>query len=181
MIVLYYRVWCFKTKNSIHASMVTYWKAHKSVCFYAAMFCPLHSSMHKNRTTRKVPLQSIQSLQKIRKIPSWSMYLISLCVKAITSWFQQCQTHYSCEKCLSIICVSHWSHYTLTANLHLCTVVKNEWGHKGSSKVAPWYKLYSCCGWWKGTSQQEVTLIGEEIKSFAQAFLKIYMSEGISK
>ena len=35
------------------------------------------------------------------------------------------------EKSLSNICVLHWSHCVLTANLHLYAVVKKDWGHKG--------------------------------------------------
>jgi len=38
----------------------------------------------------------------------------------------------------------------------------------------------SCCGWQKGTSQDEVTLNSEEIKPVAVAIIKLCLSEGIS-
>jgi len=50
-------------------------------------------------------------------------------------------------------------------------------GHKGSTLMQA---LYSC-GWWKGTSQDEATLISEEIESLAPAVLELCLSEGISK
>ena len=101
---------------------------------YAAMFCPLHSSIIIYRTTWKTPLQSIQLLRKILKIHSWSMRPISQCMKAITPRFNNIELisqHFSCEKGLSKIFAPHWSHYTLTANRHLYVVVKKEWGTKG--------------------------------------------------
>jgi len=55
----------------------------------------------------------------------------------------------------------YWSHHVSNANRHLT-----------------W--LWSSCGWWKGTSRDEATLISEEIKS-APAVLELCLSEGISK
>jgi len=38
-------------------------------------------------------------------------------------------------------------------------------GDQRSTKVAPWCKHCSSCGWWKSTSRDEAMLISEEIKS----------------
>ena len=54
-------------------------------------------------------------------------------------------------------------------------------GDQRDTKVAPWCKHCSSCGWWKGTSRDEMTLISEEIKSLALAVLELCLSEGISK
>jgi len=47
--------------------------------------------------------------------------------------------------------------------------------------VEPWCKHWSCCGWRKGTSPDEATLNGEEIKPVAIAIIKLLLSERISK
>ena len=39
-----------------------------------------------------------------------------------------------------------------------------------STKVAPWYKHWNCCGWWKGTSRDEATLITEKIKFLPMSY-----------
>jgi len=54
-------------------------------------------------------------------------------------------------------------------------------GEQRSTKVASSWKHCSSCSWWKGTSQDEVTLISEEIKSLVLAILELCLSEGISK
>jgi len=54
-------------------------------------------------------------------------------------------------------------------------------GDQQGTRVSPWCKHYSCCGWWKGMSQDEERLISEEIKSPTLAILKLSLSEGISK
>ena len=60
-------------------------------------------------------------------------------------------------------------------------VVKKSMGDQRGTKVAPWCKHCSSCGWWKGTSWDKVTLSSEEeIKSLALAVLKLCLSEGIS-
>ena len=41
-------------------------------------------------------------------------------------------------------------------------------GAQRGTKVAPLYKHCSCCGWRKGISQDEATLIGVRILSFKQ-------------
>ena len=41
--------------------------------------------------------------------------------------------------------------------------------------------LWLLCGWGKGTSWDEATLISEEIKSLAPISLELRLSEGISK
>jgi len=53
-------------------------------------------------------------------------------------------------------------------------------GDQRGTKVAPWCKHCSSCGWWKGTSQDEAALISEEIKFLALAILELCLSEGIS-
>ena len=58
-------------------------------------------------------------------------------------------------------------------------VVKKGIGDQRGTKVTPWYKHCSSCGWWKGTSQDEATLISEEIKPLAPAVLESCLSEGI--
>ena len=113
------------------ASMANYWKAHKPVRFIRS-YVLSGIQQYKHRTTWKAPLQSIMKNTEdslVKHAP------ISQCEKAITSRFQQYQTHFiklSCEKCLCNICVLYWSHYRLTANHHLYTWLwrKNE-GSKG--------------------------------------------------
>ena len=68
----------------------------------------------------------------------------------------------------------------------IITYVVKEKGmeYKGEQKwalVEPWFKHWSCCGWWKGTSPDEATLNSEEIKPVARAIIKLRLSEGISK
>ena len=52
--------------------------------------------------------------------------------------------------------------------------------HRGT-KVMPWFKHYSSCGWQKGTSRDKAMLISEEIKSIALVVLKLCLSKAISK
>jgi len=47
--------------------------------------------------------------------------------------------------------------------------------------IEPWCKHWSCCGWCKGTSADEVTLNKEEIKPMAIAIIELRLSEHISK
>ena len=54
-------------------------------------------------------------------------------------------------------------------------------GDQRGTKVAPWYKHYSCCGWWKHTCRDEVMLNSEKIKSLALAILELCLFEGIIK
>ena len=63
-------------------------------------------------------------------------------------------------------------------NLRSC---EERMGDQSGTKVVPWCKHCSRCGWWKGTSQDKSMLISEEIKSLALAVLKLCSSEGISK
>jgi len=58
---------------------------------------------------------------------------------------------------------------------------KKRMGDQRGTKVAPWCKHCSSCCWWKGTSQDEATLIREETKSLTPAVLELCLSEGISK
>ena len=64
--------------------------------------------------------------------------------------------------------------------LQIVWLWRKEWEIRGT-KVAPWCKHCSSCGWWKGTSRDKATLISEEIKSLAPAVLELFLSEGISK
>jgi len=73
-----------------HTLMVDYWKAHKPVHFVQIYVLSV-IQQYKHRTTWKALLQSIQ---KIQKIPSWSMSPICRCVKAIMPQFQQYQAHF---------------------------------------------------------------------------------------
>jgi len=56
-------------------------------------------------------------------------------------------------------------------------VVKKEWGYKGSTMMQALWLLQLV----KGTSQDEATLISEEVKFVALAVLELCLSECISK
>jgi len=45
------------------------------------------------------------------------------------------------------------------------------------NKGKPWYKHWSCSGWQKGTSRDEVMLNSEEIKPIALAVIEVRLSE----
>ena len=65
---------------------------------------------------------------------------------------------------------------TITCLLQIVTLrgCEERMGDQRGTKGAPWCKHFSSCGWQKGTSQDEVTLISEEIKSLALAVLNLY-------
>jgi len=179
MIGLYYCTWCCKTKHGKH---VHEWLIiGKPVCKYtscAAMFCPLHSSASIEQHKKHLCNSSSHYVKYGRftreaRAPYFNGESHNSSISAISNSISK---HYSCEKCLSNICVWHWSHYVLTANCHLYVVVKKKWGHKGSTMI----QHCSCCGWWKGTFWDKVTLINEEIKSLALAILELCCSDGIS-
>jgi len=52
------------------------------------------------------------------------------------------------------------SHSCTTTNQHFCCSKEGKWQRK--TKVSPWCMHCSCCGWRKGTSWAEATLIGEK-------------------
>ena len=55
--------------------------------------------------------------------------------------------------------------------------------YKGKQRLAlvePCYKYWSCCGWQKGTTWDEVMLSSEKIKLVAIAIIELCLSEGIS-
>jgi len=54
-------------------------------------------------------------------------------------------------------------------------------GEKMWALVEPWCKQWSCSGWQKGTSPDEVMLNSEEIKPVAIAIIKLHLSERTSK
>jgi len=51
-------------------------------------------------------------------------------------------------------------------------------GDQRDTKVAPWCKHCNSCGWWKGTSRDEATLISEEIKSLALSIIELCLPVG---
>ena len=55
------------------------------------------------------------------------------------------------------------------------------WRKNGRSKEYKGSTMIQACSWWKGTSQDEVMLISEEIESLALAILELCLSESISK
>jgi len=115
---------------------------------------------------------------------------ISQYKKAIILQSQQCQTHFITLYVYKqgIVCEMPLQSFWFTLNslhvyhksspMHGC---EESIGVQSGSKVAPWCKDSSYCGWWKGTSQDKVLLISEEIKSVALAVLELCLSEGISK
>ena len=171
MIGLYYCVRQNKEWRAC-APMVNYWKAHEPVCFLRSCILSV-TQQYKYIKTWKAPLQSIQLLLKIRKIHSWSVHPISWC---LTPQFQQSNSFHN------IIVLRNVS--VILASLYKLSPIRSceeRMGAQRGLKVASWCKHCSCCGWWKGTSQDEATLISEEIKSVALAVLELCLSEGISK
>ena len=106
----------------------------------------------------------------------------SVSISAMANSFNNIISKELHEKCLIDLYVLYWSHFVSTAIRHQpYRVVKERMGDQRGTKVAPWCKYCSSCGWWKSTSQDEVTLISEEVKSLALAVLELCLSEGISK
>ena len=54
-------------------------------------------------------------------------------------------------------------------------------GEQRYALVEPLCKHWSCCDWWKGTSQDEATLNSEEMKLVTIAIIELCLSEGVSK
>jgi len=161
---LYNRAWCFKTKNSECAPQwLIIRKPISQYISYAAMFCPLHSSISIKQLKKHLcnPSSHYAKCGRFTREapPHISMHEShNVLISAILNSFHNI---IAVKKCLSDIFVSHWSHYTLTANCHLTRLWKRMVAQTGT-KVAPWCKHCSCCGWWKGTSWDEVTLINEK-------------------
>ena len=118
-----------------------------------------------------------QPLRKIPMIQSWSVCFISH-ESHNSLILANVKKHYSSEKCLSDICILHWSNYALSANRHLYAVVKKECGHK---RVHRQHHDASTVAAAIGEKGDKATLISEEIKSLALAVLELCVSESISK
>ena len=84
----------------------------------------------------------------------------------------------------------HKSKFCTEAMMHVPQIVTYVHGHgemngqQREALVKPWCKYWNRCGWWKGTSWDEATLIGiddKEIKPVAIAtIIELRLFEGIS-
>ena len=159
----------------------------KLVCFMLRyMFCPLHSS-----TSKKQHEKHLCNLSS--HYGKYGNLTHEMCVPHLNTWKPK-RLNFSIIELFHIIISrkivwegSLWS--LCLAPKPLCVYYKSspisgckkEWRHKVGTKVAPWCKHCSCCGWWKGTSWDEATLISEKIKSVVLAIVELCLSEGISK
>jgi len=130
---------------------MNYWNSHKQPVRFVLSYVLSVMQQYKQRTAWKVSLQSVLSF---RKICSWNACPTPRYVKALKP-LRVYRTSCDCEERMG--------------------------DQSLGTQVAPWCKHRSSCGWWKGTSQDEATLISEEIKSLALAILELCLSEGISK
>jgi len=150
---------------------------------YSAMFCPLHSNISKEQHEKHLcnPSSHYENIL-VKCAPHISIcksnnVLIFCNVELVSSHYKQGIAwevlHRSLCRVLKPFCVYRKS--------SPYTVVKKRIGDQRGTKVAPWCKHCSSCGWWKGTSRDKATLISEEIKSLALAIFELCLSEGISK
>ena len=153
---------------------------------YASYSAMLHSNTSKEQREKHFCNPS-SHYEKYKKIHLWHSCPISQCMKALTSKFQLyvvlVSFHYKQKNSIKSTFAIFISR--TQAIMHPPQIISymrlwKKWGHKGV-KVTSRCKQCSCCSWWKGASQDEVTLISEEIKSAALAIFELCLSEGISK
>ena len=151
---------------------------------YSAMFCPLHSNIGKEQHKKHLCNPSSHygnygeyTCETCPHISIHESHNISISAMSNSTYTVVSKTRKVPHQSLCLTLKPFYVYHKLSPY----TVVKKRMGDQRRTKVAPWCKHCSSCGWWKGTSQDEATLISEEIKSLAPAILKLCLSEGISK
>jgi len=144
------------------------------------MFCPFHSNIRKNsiKNISAIHPAITENTENIlvKRMPHFSMRESS--ISAMSNLFHKQGIVWGVPQQSVCLALKPLRVYRKLSPLRSC---EERMGDQRGTKVAPWCKHCSCCGWWIGTSQDKATLISEEIKSLALAVLELCLSEGISK